>query len=189
MLSTPPVAIGAVAYQNRLLVVELKPVQTGDGMHENTERRPFQVEKLATILADEMHLGFAAARTRVAVLQFLVFLGSHNLYDTCFFETRKIAVNRAWRNGRQLAYNVGCLENPVRILGDKIHDQLPRLRFVFHVGLCSKCMKFTGIVRVNSICKSFANLKIVKKGMIGNKNSRHCCRESCCSKEECMKKS
>ena len=76
-----------MAYQNRLLVVELKPVQAGNGMHQETERRAFQVEKLAAILADQVHLGFAAARTRVTVLKFLVFFGAHNLHDVRFLET------------------------------------------------------------------------------------------------------
>ena len=76
-----------MAYQNRLLVVELKSVQTGDGMHQETECRPFQVEKLAAILADQVHLGFAATGTCVTVLKFLVFFGTHNLHDVRFFET------------------------------------------------------------------------------------------------------
>ena len=70
-----------MADQNRLLVIELEPVQAGDGMQENAERGAFQMEKLAAVFADKVHLGFAAARARVAVLQFLVFLGSHDLYD------------------------------------------------------------------------------------------------------------
>ena len=51
-----------MADQNRLLVVELKPVQAGDGMQENAERGAFQMEKLAAVFADKVHLGLAAAR-------------------------------------------------------------------------------------------------------------------------------
>jgi hypothetical protein len=70
-----------MADQNRLLVIELKPVQAGDGMHENAERGAFQMEKLAAVFADKVHLGFAAARTCITVLQFLVLFGTHNLHD------------------------------------------------------------------------------------------------------------
>ena len=187
-------------------------------MLQKAEGRAFQVEKLAAVFADEVHLGFAATRTRVTVLKFVVLFGAYDLHDARFFKTRKIAVNSAWRNRWQLACNVGSLENPVWIFGDKIHNQLPCLRFVFHISLCSECMKFTWFVRANSICKSFANSNIAQKMNFGNRkgdarwfgrltnlsrawqfekkfwqyakrNSRHRCRKSlCCSKEECMKK-
>ena len=125
-------------------------------MLQKAERRSFQMEKLAAVFADKVHLGFAAARTCVAVLEFVVFFGTNDLHDARFFKTRKIAVNSAWRNRRQLACNVGSLENPVWIFGDKIHDQLTRLRFVFHVSLCSKCLKFTFF-----LCK--LNLQFIRK--------------------------
>jgi len=70
-----------MADQNRLLVIELKPVQAGDGMHENAERGAFQMEKLAAVFADKVHFGFAATGTCVTVLQFLVLFDAHNLHD------------------------------------------------------------------------------------------------------------
>ena len=67
--------------QNRLLVVEFKAVQAGNGMLQNTERGTFQMEKLTAILADEVHFRLAGTRTRVTVLKFLVLFGAHDLYD------------------------------------------------------------------------------------------------------------
>ena len=67
--------------QNRLLLIENKTVQARDGMLQKAECRAFQVEKLAAILADEVHFRLAGTRTRVTVLKFLVLFGAHDLYD------------------------------------------------------------------------------------------------------------
>ena len=89
------------------------------------------MEKLAANFADEVHFCLALARTGVAVLEFLVFFGADNLYDSRFFEAGEVAVDGTQRNGGQVLGNIGSLENPVGILDHEVHDDLSRFRLVF----------------------------------------------------------
>ena len=82
------------------------------------------MKELTAILAHQVHLGFATARTRIAVLQFVVLGRTHNLDQSGFFEPGKVPVNGAQRDfGQALGY-FRRLENPVRIAYHKVQNLL-----------------------------------------------------------------
>ena len=90
------------------------------------------MEELAAFLTYEMHLRLAPARARIAVLQFLVLLGPHNLHNTSLFEPRKVAVDGAERNRGQALRELRRLENSIRIFNHAIENLLSCLGLVFH---------------------------------------------------------
>ena len=90
------------------------------------------MEKLAAVLANEMHLGCAATGTCVTVLKFVVLFCANDLDHPCFLEPTKIPVNGTQRDFGQTLRYFGSLENTVRIFDHIVQNHLSSLSLVFH---------------------------------------------------------
>ena len=91
-------ATGAAAQQHGLLLVQFETAHALHRKLQHLEGGAVQVKELAAFLAHQVHLFFAAAGARVAVLQLVVLSGAHDLYAARLFEPRKVPVDGTERN-------------------------------------------------------------------------------------------
>lgn len=90
------------------------------------------MEKLAAILADEVHFFFATSGTRIAVLQFVIFCRTDNLDHPRFFEPREVSINGAQGDFGKAQGDFRRLENPVGVFDHIVKNLLTCLSFIFH---------------------------------------------------------
>ena len=128
---TPPRTTSTTAEQHRLLLIQFKSAAL-DRKLQHLERGAFEVEELTTFLANQVHFFFAATRTRITVLQFIIFSSTDNLNHPRLFETGQVPIYGAERNLGQTFGNFRGHKNPVGIFGHEIHNHLSCLRLVFH---------------------------------------------------------
>lgn len=80
------------AEQYRLLLIQFESTALHRKL-QNLQGRAFQVEKLATNLAHQMHFRLAATRTSVAVLQFVIFGSANNLNHPGLLQPGQVPVD------------------------------------------------------------------------------------------------